>query len=150
MVSWGAVRSKIVLTVHEPKSTTQMLGMKKGEVDGSTQCTSFFFLFFSFFHWIHPPLFIFPASSQSPHAFRKIDAAKNIKEPISRYVRLHRMNKFCPDHPWQRRTLDKRSDFRDACFWREVFQGGLVSRAVSTVPAVEGKYRRWYCSRLIG
>ena len=42
------------------------------------------------------------------------------------------MNKFCLDHSWQRRTLDKRSDFRDACFWKSFKESGVSSCKIYT------------------
>lgn len=60
------------------------------------------------------------------HALLKNVRSKGNQRRIDKYVQLHRMNKFCLDHPWQRHTLDKRSDFRGACFWKSFKESGVL------------------------
>ena len=143
-MSWEAVRSKTVLD----STWTRIYTLRsRNEERGSwwlrkVHFFNFFLIFFFFFGCdfigfirFYFCLFNFPASSQSPGTFRKNRRGEYRK--FSRYVQLHKMNKFCPDHPWQRRTLDMRSELRDACFRREDYQG---------VRWLGCKYRRWKIS----
>lgn len=108
------------------KSHVQMSRMKKEEIGAA----AFFFgsldssIFYTSF---------FPRHHNHRTLLEKNVRGEEKSKKISRYVQLHRMNKFCWDHPRQRRTLDKRSDFRDACFWKSFKESGVSS----------GKYRRW-------